>query len=133
MGYQTDFVGYLQLAPPLNEHEIELVNRISGSMFLDPSRTGPHVVGDGDAALLAYREGAPRGWSNWTACPQGCCLTYDGGDKANHMVPWLKFLMATFLAEAATAEGITGMTCDHVLSGMVVGEKDVDVELLWPG
>ena len=76
MGYQTDFVGYLQIEPPLGERE-----------------------------------------------------------------------RSFFRVAGATAEGITGMTCDHVLSGMVVGSRrdtrelysitvrdnDVDVELLWPG
>ena len=63
------------------------------------------------------------------------------------MVPWLKYLMARFLVPGATAEGISGMTCDHVLTGMVVGSRrdtrelysitardnDIEVELLWPG
>ena len=63
------------------------------------------------------------------------------------MIPWLKFLMATFLVPGAPAEGIDELTCDHVLNGMVVGSRrdnrelysitvvdnQVDVELLWPG
>lgn len=63
------------------------------------------------------------------------------------MVPWLRFLMATFLVPGATAEGVRGVTCDHVLTGMVVGSRrdtrelfsitardnEVKVELLWPG
>ena len=103
-----------------------------------------------DGVIRELQAGAPRGWSNWTACPQGCCLSYDGGDKANHMVPWLKYLMATFLVPGAAAQGrpgLEGFTCDHVLNGMVVGsrrdnrelysitvrENEVEVELLWPG
>lgn len=35
MGYQTDFVGYLHVDPPLNDREIKLVNTISGSIYLD--------------------------------------------------------------------------------------------------
>lgn len=147
MGYQTDFVGYLQIEPPLTERERSYINRISGSLYLQDSEAGLRVADEDDEVLRELVSQAPRGWSNWTVCPQGCCLSYDGGDKANHMVPWLKFLMATFLVAGATAEGITGMTCDHVLSGMVVGsrrdtrelysitvrENVVDVELLWPG
>jgi hypothetical protein len=150
MGYQTDFVGYLHVQPALTEPEIALVNRISGSIHLDRDRSGLRAVEEEDAALCELTADAPYGWSNWTCCSQGCCLSYDGGDKANHMVPWLKYLMATFLVPGATAAERTGfeeLTCDHVLNGMVVGsrrdnrelysitvrENEVEVELLWPG
>ena len=147
MGYQTDFVGYLQIEPPLQERERSLINRISGSMFLQESESGLRVANQDDELLRELMANAPRGWSNWAVCFEGCCLSYDGGDKANHMVPWLKFLMATFLVPGARAEGANGLTCDHVLTGMVVGsrrdtrelysitvrENHVDVELLWPG
>ena len=150
MGYQTDFIGYLHVQPALTEPEITLVNRISGSIYHDRQDAGLRAVDDEEAAVSALTAGAPRGWSNWTACSQGCCLSYDGGDKANHMIPWLKYLMATFLVPGASAEGRPGFeqfTCDHVVNGMVVGsrrdnrelysitvrENDVEVELLWPG
>jgi hypothetical protein len=147
MGYQTDFIGYLQIEPPLGPRERSFINRISGSLFMQGSGDGLRVADEDDEVLRELVERAPRGWSNWTTCPQGCCLSYDGGDKANHMVPWLKFLMETFLVPGAAAEGIDGMSCDHVLRGMVVGSRrdtrelysitvrdnDVDIELLWPG
>jgi hypothetical protein len=31
--------------------------------------------------------------------------------------------MDTFLVPGATANGVDGMTCDHVLRGMVVGSR----------
>jgi hypothetical protein len=147
MGYQTDFIGYLHIQPPLGRRESSLVNRISGSPFLQEPGGGLRVADEDDEVLRELMRQGPRGWSNWTACPQGCCLSYDGGDKANHMVPWLNFLMATFLVPGAAADGISGMTCDHVLTGMVVGSRRdtrelysitardnvVEVELLWPG
>ena len=75
---------------------------------------------------------APRGWSNWTACTSGCCLSHDGGDKANHMGPWLTYLMDTFLVPGAAARGRAGfeqLTCDHVLNGMVIGSRRDNREL----
>ena len=147
MGYQTDFIGYLQIEPPLGPREISFINRISGSLFLHESEGGLRVADEDDEVLRDLTKHAPRGWSNWAVCPQGCCLSYDGGDKANHMVPWLTFLMDTFLVPGAAAEGIEGMTCDHILTGMVVGSRrdtrelysitardnDVEVEVMWPG
>lgn len=150
MGYQTDFVGYLHIQPALTVPEITVVNRISGSIYLDRQDGGLRAIDDEEATLRELTADAPFGWSNWSACRQGCCLSYDGGDKANHMIPWLKFLMATFLVPGAAAQGRPGFeqfTCDHVLNGMVVGsrrdnrqlysitahENEVEVELLWPG
>jgi hypothetical protein len=150
MGYQTDFVGYLHVQPALAESEIVLVNRISGSIYHQRQDAGLRAVDDEEAALRELTADAPPGWSNWTACSQGCCLSYDGGDKANYMAPWLKYLMATFLVPGAPAEGrpgFEGFSCDHVLNGMVVGsrrdnrelysitvrENEIEVELLWPG
>lgn len=147
MGYQTDFVGYLQIEPPLGPREQSFINRISGSPFLQESDGPLRVADEDDEVLRRLMRPAPRGWSNWTACAQGCCLSYDGGDKANHMVPWLEFLMTTFLLPGAAAEGIAGVSCNHVLNGMVVGSRrdnrelysitvrhnEVEVELLWPG
>ncbi|MGH3411756.1 MAG: hypothetical protein ACRDPH_01580 [Marmoricola sp.] len=148
MGYQTDFVGYLHVQPALNETEVALLNDVAHKHLW--GRAGLRKVDDREAAVLALKPAPPRGWSNWEACPQGCCLSYDGGDKANAMVPWLKHLMATYLVPGATAVGQPGFeefTGDHVLNGMVVGsrrdtrelysitvrENEVEVELLWPG
>ena len=78
MGYQTDYIGYLQIEPPLGNREIELVNRI----YLDQTQSGLRVADQHDGVIRELQAGAPRGWSNWTACPEGCCLSYDGGDKA---------------------------------------------------
>lgn len=147
MGYQTDFIGYLHIEPPLGTRERSFINRLSGSLFLKESGGSLRVADEDDEVLRALMRRAPRGWSNWTVCAQGCCLSYDGGDKANHMVPWLTFLMGTFLTPGASAEGVSGVTCDHVLNGMVVGSRRdnrelysitvrdnaVEVELLWPG
>ncbi|WP_182379605.1 hypothetical protein [Nocardioides sp. WS12] len=49
MGHQADFIGYLHVSPPLNEREIELINRMSGSIFLDRETTGLRVAEELDA------------------------------------------------------------------------------------
>lgn len=150
MGYQTDFVGYLHMTPPLNDREITLINTISRSIYLDKRASGPRALGEDEEAINAVKDAAPWGWSNWTACAKGCCLSYDGGDKANHMVQWLKYLMESFLVPGAKVQSLVdsaSLTCDHVLNGMVVGSRRdnrelysitvrdnaVEVELLWPG
>lgn len=149
MGYQTDFVGYLYVQPALNETEIEFVNKASGTHLPRPG--GQLYAVEGASGRSAWLEAeAPPGWSNWCCCSEGCCLSYDGGDQANHMIPWIRYLAGTYLVPGATAEGRGGFedfTFDHFLNGMVVGSRrdnrqlfaitandnDIDVEMLWPG
>ena len=150
MGYQTDFVGYLYVQPVLNATEVAFVNGITHRTIDKERDEGLRAIDAAEAARLELESAAPWGWSNWEACSKGCCLSYDGGDKANQMVPWLKYLLATYLVPGAAAEGRAGhdaFTCDHFVNGMVVGsrrdnrelysitvqENDVSVELLWPG
>ena len=145
MGYQTDFIGYLQIDPPLDEYEADVINRISGpGLGLE---SGLRVADATDELLRELMLKAPRGWSNWTVCGDGCCLSYDGGDKANHMAPWLEFLMDALLVPGLPRLSASPGPHGHVLNGMVVGSRRdnrelysitvVDnkrsVELLWPG
>jgi hypothetical protein len=146
MGYQTDWIGYLHVQPAFNDTEIEFINRVSHSIFQESTLDREQI----EATLSELDVRPPRWHSNWTVCSEGCCLSYDGGDKANDMVQWLGYLMATFLAPEAFCSGKPGFeefTCDHVLNGMVVGsrrdnrelysitavENECSVELLWPG
>jgi hypothetical protein len=80
MGYQTDFLGYLHVQPALNEDEIEFINRIH-RLHYESERGGLRPVDDRDGAVLALLAAAPRGWSNWAACAEGCCLSYDGATR----------------------------------------------------
>jgi hypothetical protein len=109
MGDQSDFVGYLHVQPALSEPEIALVNRISGSIYLDRQDGGLRAVDEEEAAHRELTSDAPRGWS----------LDLLPGLLLEH-------LMSTFLGPGAAAEGRAGFeafTCDHVLNGMVVGSR----------
>lgn len=129
MGYQTDFVGYLHIQPALNETEIRFINALSGA---EPGENVLEDMEKAEKSLLDLRYGMPRGWSSWAACPQGCCLSYSGGDKANHMIPWLKFLIGALLSPDAMEHGgpeFERFTWDHMLNGMVVGSRRDNREL----
>lgn len=51
MGYQTDFIGYLQIQPPLGPRERSFINRISGSLFLQKSGGSLRVADEDDEVL----------------------------------------------------------------------------------
>jgi len=68
MGYQTDFIGYLQIEPPLGPRERSLINRISGSVFLQESSGGLRVADEDDEVLRELVTRAPGGG------PTGPCV-----------------------------------------------------------
>lgn len=51
-------------------------------------------------------------------------MAWNGTEKSDSMIEWLRYLIAHFLRPGAIAEGQDGFevfTFDHTLSGMVVG------------
>ena len=78
--------------------------------------------------------GLPGLWCPWTCCDDGCCLCWDGGEKPYAPDQWLTYLLDTFLrpgaalADDPTAQRL-GLTFDHVVNGMIVGERRETGEL----
>ena len=76
----------------------------------------------------------PELWCPWTCCDEGCCLRWDRGEKPYAPDRWLTYLIDTFLrpgAELAAdpAACAVGLSFDHVLTGMIVGERRETGEL----
>lgn len=97
MGHTTDFLGHIDIAPALNEDELDYLTAVSAAR---------HV--------------------RWVPCWTGCCLSFDGAEKCHEPVAWLRYVIAHFLKPGASASrsGVarfSGFTFDHRLDGMVVG------------
>lgn len=137
MGVNTNYLGHVEIVPPLNQAEYGYLMAFSQSR-----RTarpgGPYAVtpkdpqtGSGDAAVDRYNsicEGQPGYWCQWTPCPHGCCLTWDGGEKFYAGPAWLQYLIDHFLRRGAVAQGVgdgqfADFTFDHRMNGLVVGEQ----------
>lgn len=142
MGYSTDFVGNLTIAPRLNEHEIEYLDAFRLSRRCQRPGGPYDVPGNpraedssqfpGDAYDLRA-SGQPNLWCDWQVCWDGDCLSWDGTEKSYSMVPWLRYLIAHFLKPGAEAKGRPGFeefSFDHVVHGMVVGCRRDTKELL---
>ena len=148
MGYTTDFIGHIDVTPPLNSVEQDYLSAFSTSRrWCRP--TGPYVVprnpqaerveGRGDADIDAYNTpppGQPGLWCEWVACWDGCCLSFTGHEKFYDPVPWLTYLIEHFLAPGAKARGahdadpaFDQFTFDHHCDGLIVGCRRNDKEL----
>lgn len=141
MGFTTDFIGHLDIAPPLNDEEVEYLTAFTssrrclreGGEYAVPDN--PHAEDPDDFAADTYNTpppGQPQLWCDWEVCWDGCCLTWSGNEKSYQMTRWLSYLIEHFLkpgARAAGCPGFEGFTFDHVVSGQVVGCRRDNKEL----
>ncbi|PUA82446.1 hypothetical protein [Nocardioides currus] len=132
MGFSTDFVGHIDIAPPLNEAETQYLLAFSGSRRYD--RGDPYDVPGNPLAETrlgvpmerynAPSAGQPNLWCDWEVCWDGCCITWSGKEKSYSMEPWLRYVIDHFLRPGAVASKdprFEDFTFDHVLNGIVVG------------
>jgi hypothetical protein len=142
MGLHTRYLGHVRVVPALNADEIEFLRRFNETRHCGdddaPLRTVQHPaenepVGD----VEAYNRpapGMPGLWCPWTCCATGCCLHWDGVEKPYAPAEWLTYLIDTFLRPGAALSGDPqarrlGLSFDHVLNGMLVGERRETAEL----
>ena len=143
MGYTTDFVGHIDITPPLNAQEAAYLSAFSGSRRFERG-DGPYAVPgnpaaeeQGDVEIDRYNtppDGQPGLWCRWVPCWEGCCLALDGGEKIYDPTRWLRYLIDHFLKPGALAaagghQQLVGLTFDHRLDGMVVGCRRDNKEL----
>jgi hypothetical protein len=133
MGYSTDFLGHLEIEPPLNEAEIDYLSAFFASRRCWRRGDPYDVPGNPRAENLdgAWGErsnecaaGQPNLWCDWTVDWDGCCLTWNGTEKSYSMVAWLRYLLDHFLGSNALAAGdprFEGFTFDHRVFGVMVG------------
>jgi hypothetical protein len=135
MGHTTDFLGHIDIHPPLNQDEVEYLLAFAGSRRFD-REGGPYAVPGNPRAeeresvdVDTYNRtapGQPQLWCQWVPCPDGCCLSFDGREKFYEPVRWMRYLIDHFLkpSAVASASGLPWFelfTFDHVLNGTIVG------------
>lgn len=161
MGYTTDFIGWVQIDPPLNEQETEYLRAFNRTRRWDrpegPYVVLPHPLADdddeaGNDARNRLAPGEPGVWCPWTPTTDGSALAFDGIEKAYQATRWLQYLIDTFLAPGATVADLddpqfADFTTDHICDGAVascrrdtgrvavifVTENVVDERVLLPG
>jgi hypothetical protein len=144
MGYTTDFLGHMTISPPLNPREVEYLSAFTDSRRWDRP-DGPYSVPDNPCVdddqvkdLTRFNRpgpGQPGLHCQWTPCPEGCCLTWDGTEKFYEPTAWLGYLIDHFLKPGAVAAAKRalddeGFSFDHVVNGVVVACRR-DTRRLW--
>lgn len=134
MGYTTDFLGHIEINPPLNVEEQTYLTAFHESRRSDrdgdPYAVPGNPAAERDVAVLTgvyntVATGQPGLWCRWAPCWEGCCLSVDGGEKIYAAREWLDYLINHFLAPNAAARNLDhpelrGFTFDHTLEGLVI-------------
>jgi len=141
MGLYTDYLGRAQITPALSAGEVEFLRAFNrtrhcgdrGPLDVVMHPADDERVGDVDAYNRTSR-GMPGLWCPWTTCGQGCCLHWDRAEKPYAPERWLTYLIDTLLRPGAAlaADPVArdaGLTFDHVLDGVIVGERRETAEL----
>lgn len=141
MGLHTKYLGHVVIEPVLAPAEVDFLRSFNATRHcgdISPLTVAGHPEdNDRNGDVDAYNRqapGMPGLWCPWSCCSSGCCLHWDGAEKPYNGEQWLCYLIDTFLRPGAVlsadaqARGL-GLTFDHVLSGMLVGERQETSEL----
>jgi len=137
MGYTTDFLGHIDIDPPLNDQEAAYLSAFHHSRRWDrpggPYDVPPNPFAEqrSDADIDAYNRptpGQPQLYCQWQVCWEGCCLSFDGNEKFYEPVQWLRYLIDHFLAPGAKASAaglpaFAAFSFDHRLDGLIIGNR----------
>jgi hypothetical protein len=112
---RPDFLGHIEIEPPLNTAELHYLVALSASRRYDRPG-GPYEVPGNPSAehdecsaeididtYNAVAPGQPSLWCDWRPCWDGSCLSFDGAEKFYRATQWLTYLIDHFLAPGARA------------------------------
>lgn len=135
MGYTTEFSGCVRIDPPLNQEEIDYLNKFSGTRRMDRS-SGPYFVdgdgfagqGDGPDTIYNYNKppkGQPGLWCNWEPSEDGKYIRWNGGEKFYESDAWMDYLITHFLRPGARAKSkLPFLQANHICNGEILAQGE---------
>ena len=142
MGYTTEFDGFVEINPPLNEHEISFLQDLATTRRMN-RRKGPLYIPltdnfgqNHDEDVIEYNSPHPDQpglWCQWIPTEGGTALSWDGGEKFYHADAWMKYIVTKLLAPSAAAyvkkhrnedARLWYFTCDHTVNGEIYAQGE---------
>jgi len=113
MGYTTYFEGAVSIEPPLNEKEIEYINKFNDTRRMK-RKNGPYYVGGTGMAGQGHDDDIeeynspdptqPGLWCGWCATEDGQFIEHDGGEKFYYAAEWMQYIIDHFIGENPLAK-----------------------------
>lgn len=149
MGYTTDFIGHIDVTPPINQSEQAYLQAFASSRRY-AREGGPYVVPGNPSAdnerpanlptkiYNTVADQQPGLWCDWVPCWDGCCLAYNGNEKFYGATRWLTYLIEHLLRPGAYAQAsglpyFEDFSFDHRLDGVIAGcrRDNKEMFLIW--
>lgn len=102
MGYTTDFMGSIEIVPPLNEAEIAYLNKFNETR---------------------HSEDDPSYYCQWVPTEDGTAIEWNGDEKFYGSVEWMKHLINHFLKPGAEAP-LDFLQKNHVCNGKIIAQGE---------
>ncbi len=113
MGYTTEFEGSVTIEPPLNEKEIEYLNKFADVRHMDRKK-GPYYVGSTedfgqgqDDDIIDYNSpdsSQPGLWCQWVVGNNPDSIFWDGNEKFYAAAEWMQYLIDHFIGKNPLAK-----------------------------
>lgn len=134
MGYTTDFYGRITINPPLNNEEIDFLNKFSSTRRM-LRKNGPYFVdgkgyggSDKEGDVLDYNkpsDGQPGLWCQWIPAAGGTALEYNGEGKFYDAEEWMRYIIDHFLKPDAKAkESLPFLQANHSCNGSILAQGE---------
>lgn len=130
MGYTTEFSGSVKIDPPLNEQEIEFLNKFSETRRMDRKK-GPYYVNDTNDSgsdIIDHNspdDSQPGLWCQWVPTDDGTAIEWDGNEKFYCSVEWMTYLIDHFLSPTAIAKTeLEFLQANHIVNGKIAAEGE---------
>lgn len=138
MGYDTNYWGEFEVNPPLNEKEIEYLEKFSETRRVKRTK-GPYYVENGgfkgqdrEEDVIEYNsppDGQPSLWCDWIPSEDGTKLIFNESEKFNNGTQWIKYIIEHFLKPDALAKKhLNFLTCNHFVNGKIIGRGEEPVD-----
>ena len=139
MGYTTEFVGGIEINPPLSETEIEFINKFARTRRMKCEQ-GPYYVDRGGYAgqdhgpdVIDYNkppDDQPGLWCHWESTPDGEEIGWNGGEKFYNSAEWMQYIIDHFLGNNPIAQSELPFLTGHILNGKIIAQGE-DTEDRW--
>lgn len=133
MGYTTEFYGEISIEPPLNQQEIEFLEKFNNTRRMKRKKGPYYVDGTGYAGqdhepdIIDYNEPPeeqPNLWCQWTPNKDGSAIEWDEGEKFYDAAEWMQYLIDHFVGSSPLAKQELPFLQPHVLNGEIEAKGD---------
>lgn len=133
MGYTTEFLGQIEITPPLSQEEINFLEKFSETRRMN-RHNGPYYVDnagdfgqDREDDIIDYNtppQGQPSLWCNWIPTENGKYIEWNGAEKFYSSSQWMQYIIDHFIGETPLAQKELPFLVGHTCNGTITAQGE---------